>query len=152
MPIFQFSPGSPGKERTVMFKYLTQKWKQKRGFTLMEVMVVVAILAVIAGIAIPSVINMRKNMKFTERNDYAKAIFMAAQANLTEMRSKGELSLIIPGESDEKFPVVTQQGTTTSVPPATYSYTWNDHPSIFDCVLPANSIDSAVRNGQIIIE
>lgn len=134
-----------------MFKYLTQKWKQKRGFTLMEVMVV-AILAVIAGIAIPSVINMRKNMKFTERNDYAKAIFMAAQANLTEMRSKGELSLIIPGESDEKFPVVTQQGSTTAVPPATYFYTWNDHPSIFDCVLPANSIDSAVRNGQIIIE
>ena len=135
-----------------MFKYLTQKWKQKRGFTLMEVMVVVAILAVIAGIAIPSVINMRKNMKFTERNDYAKAIFMAAQANLTEMRSKGELSLIIPGESDGKFPVVTQQGSTTAVPPATYFYTWNDHPSIFDCVLPANSIDSAVRNGQIIIE
>lgn len=132
-----------------MFKYLTQKWKQKRGFTLMEVMVVVAILAVIAGIAIPSVINMRKNMKFTERNDYAKAIFMAAQANLTEMRSKGELSLIIPEDGSAKAVIAQADGTP---PPSTYIYTWNSEASIFDCVLPANSIDSAVRNGQIIIE
>lgn len=132
-----------------MFKYLTQRWNQKRGFTLMEVMVVVAILAVIAGIAIPSVINMRKNMKFTERNDYAKAIFMAAQANLTEMRSKGELSLIIPEDGSSK--AVKAQADETP-PPSTYIYTWNSEASIFDCVLPANSIDSAVRNGQIIIE
>ena len=146
MPIIQFSPGSPGKERTVMFKYLTQKWKQKRGFTLMEVMVVVAILAVIAGIAIPSVINMRKNMKFTERNDYAKAIFMAAQANLTEMRSKGELDLLQAQATTDNRPAKTYGA------PDGYFYTDSSMQNSYALVLPVNSVDSTVRNEQVIIE
>lgn len=128
-----------------MFKYLTEKWKQKRGFTLMEVMVVVAILAVIAGIAIPSVINMRKNMKFKERNDYAKAIFMAAQANLTEMRSKGELDLLQAQADLDSL-------TATAGAPTGYTYTYNAMQSSYALVLPANSIDSTIRNEQVIIE
>lgn len=73
-----------------MIRCLTREKRGKRGFTMMEVLVVVGIIAVIAAIAIPSVISMRKNMDYKQRCDYAKTIFLAAQSNLADLRSTGE--------------------------------------------------------------
>lgn len=125
-----------------MFKNLIRKTKENRGFTLMEVMVVVAILAVVVLIAVPSVIKMRKDMKFAERNDYAKSIYMAAQSNLTQMRSMGELGML------EQVPAAEQTAAVWAG--ANYKYTIPGTKA-YDLVVPS-SLDATIRNQQVVVE
>lgn len=126
-----------------MFKNVFRKCRQNRGFTLMEVMVVVAILAVVVLIAVPSVIKMRQNMKFAERNDYAKSIYMAAQSNLTQMRSMGELGLLENAATTEGKTITDHSG---------YYYSASkDTPTSYDLIVPS-SLDATVRNQQVIVE
>ena len=126
-----------------MFKNVSRKCRQNRGFTLMEVMVVVAILAVVVLIAVPSVIKMRQNMKFAERNDYAKSIYMAAQSNLTQMRSMGELGLLENAATTEGKTITDHSG---------YYYSASkDTPTSYDLIVPS-SLDATVRNQQVIVE
>ena len=135
-----------------MLKSLMSKWRQKRGFTMTEVMVVVAIIAVVAAIAIPSAIAIRNSLQFQERNNYARSIFLAAQTELMEMRSSGEL---------EKLPEVNNEAGSSNIAisqkdgaatPSGYIYTTRADTTYFEMLLPAGSIDETVRDGQIIIE
>lgn len=135
-----------------MLKSLMSKWRQKRGFTMTEVMVVVAIIAVVAAIAIPSAIAIRNSLQFQERNNYARSIFLAAQTELMEMRSSGEL---------EKLPEVNNEAGSSNIAisqkdgaatPSGYIYTTSADTTYFEMLLPAGSMDETVRDGQIIIE
>lgn len=151
-----------------MIRYLTRGKRGKRGFTMMEVLVVVGIIAVIAAIAIPSVISMRKNMDYKQRCDYAKTIFLAAQSNLADLRSTGELDKL----KDNKTSVVIQHGDDAADSSISqdfpngdfskrYVYTYHDPDALaivgtpaayFDEVLPVNAVESTIRDQQIIIE
>jgi prepilin-type N-terminal cleavage/methylation domain-containing protein len=75
-----------------LIKKFTKCKEGSLGYTLMEMLVVIGIIAIICAIAIPSVVSIVKSLRFAQRNDYAKSIFMAAQANLTEMRADGGLA------------------------------------------------------------
>ena len=151
-----------------MMRCLTQRNRRKKGFTMMEVMVTVGIIAVIAAIAIPSVISMRKNMDYKQRCDYAKTIFLAAQSNLADMRSTGELGRLKVNEES----VVLQEGDNAEQSSISedfpnndfstrYVYTYHDPnmnsvlgtpAAYFDTVLPVNAVESVIRDQQIIIE
>lgn len=148
-----------------MFRCLGTKNRKKRGFTLMEVMVVVGIIAVIAAIAIPSVISMQKNMDYQQRCDYAKTIFLAAQSNLVELRSTGELDKV--EDNKAKTVLQTNDGADGTVLPENftdrYAYTFHnagdnglamvDNPAAYyDIILPVNSVESVLRDQQVIIE
>lgn len=71
--------------------FILAKYDIIKGYTLMELMTVVGIIAVVVAIAIPSVIAINRSLKFKQRNDYAKTVFIAAQTNLTDMRSSGDI-------------------------------------------------------------
>ncbi len=142
-----------------MRKRLIEKFTKSKegslGYTLTEVLVVVGIIAIVCAIAIPSIIALSKTLRFKQANDYAKSIFMAAQQNLTEMRSEGALRqlqrLRDSDNADEKTQPIPAGTGFPEEAQAEYVYTYSGEPA-FDLVLPVGSIESTARSGNIIIE
>ncbi len=66
------------------------KSQLKKGFTLMEAVVVLAILAVIAAIAIPTASHYIKLAEFRKNEANAKTAYLAAESVLTWYRTSGE--------------------------------------------------------------
>ncbi|MCI7302913.1 MAG: prepilin-type N-terminal cleavage/methylation domain-containing protein [Clostridiales Family XIII bacterium] len=64
--------------------------KQKKGFTLVEVIVTLTIVAILAAIAIPTGIGYMENAKQTARDKVARSVFLAAQKALTSRMSSGD--------------------------------------------------------------
>ncbi len=59
------------------------KARNKKGFTLAETLIVVAIIAVLAAIAFIGIITHMRSMTKLEYDKYAKEIFIAAQNHLS---------------------------------------------------------------------
>ena len=122
---------------------------RKKGFTMTELLVVIGIIAIVCAIAIPAIISMNKSLKFKQANEYAESIFMAAQANLTEMRSDGQLiNLLTDGNGAEQIP------SNVDFPEdhvANYRYATSEDP-VYDVLVPKMSVDSEVRDGNVLIE
>lgn len=64
--------------------------KALKAFTLIELMVVVAIIAVLGMVIIPSTVYQIRSARVTEDNDHAHEIFNAAQNYLIQLQRKGE--------------------------------------------------------------
>jgi prepilin-type N-terminal cleavage/methylation domain-containing protein len=65
-----------------MLQKLTKK--NEKGFTLIELMIVIAIIGILAAIAIPNFINYRKRSYNTAANADIKNLYTAAQAYYTD--------------------------------------------------------------------
>lgn len=63
----------------------------RRGFTLVELIVVLAIGALLAGLTIPTAIPWYQNQKALERAANAQTIYTTAQHNIVSLRSQGAL-------------------------------------------------------------
>ncbi len=125
---------------------------KKRGFTLTELLVVIAIIAVVCAIAIPSIISINKSLKFKQANEYAESIFMAVQANLTEMRSDGRLSeLLVEDNGAKEIPDNVDGFPTDEIHRNQYRYATSED-AVYDVLLPKTSIDSDARDGNVLIE
>lgn len=136
-----------------MGKGLLQKAKHKRGYTLMEVLLVVGIIAIICAIAIPSIISISRSLSFKQKNDYAKAIFMATQANLTEMKDDSELEKAVESALFTDNKAWMRNATGNYEEHKEYIYASSDsHPELYKVVLPIDSVESTVRNQHVIIE
>lgn len=59
--------------------------RRKKGFTLLEVLVVIAIFGVLVGLITPTWANFVRRSKFRAQNNKAKAIFNAAQVVVTDL-------------------------------------------------------------------
>ena len=122
-----------------------RKNRRNLGFTMAEMLIVVAIIMVLAGVAFIAVQNHQRSMAQLDRNTIAKEIFIAAQNHLTMAESQGYLSTAgtvdfgTPDTSDNTVKNVyyigsdfaTQQGKT----------------SMLGLMLPFGSIDETVRAG-----
>ncbi|WP_304509187.1 GLUG motif-containing protein [Anaerotignum sp.] len=69
--------------------------KEKNGYTLTEMLVVVAILIIVSVIAIPAIGSLRKNLELTKYDDFARQIYLVSQNKLTTMKSVGTLSTFL---------------------------------------------------------
>lgn len=64
--------------------------QKKKGFTLVELVVVLVSMTVILGIAIPSVLHYMKMAEFQKNEENAKTVYLAAESKLTYYRSSGQ--------------------------------------------------------------
>ena len=64
--------------------------QKKKGFTLVELVVVLVSMTVILGIAIPSVLHYMKMAEFRKNEENAKTVYLAAESKLTYYRSSGQ--------------------------------------------------------------
>lgn len=76
-----------------MFKFFLQRLNNKRGFTLIELIIVVAVLAILATIAVPQI-----------RKIYTKAAIAAHNANVKTLESSANMYIM-----DEEFPKDTHE-------------------------------------------
>ena len=127
------------------------------GYTMTELLTVIAIIAIVCAIAIPSVFAIRNSLRFRRVNNYAESIFLAAQTNLTEMRSNGSLGPlqkdaagVLPAGSAA---IPDHAGFPTDAWAEEYVYTTSEAGNVsYNMVLPAGSIDATVRDESVIIE
>ena len=135
--------------RKRLIERITHAKKGSLGYTLTELLVVIGIIAIVCAIAIPSIFAIRDALRFAQANNYAKSIFLAAQQNLTEMRSDGGLGPVQTAGGAQGIPA-----SVTSFPNeyrGEYVYTTTGTEA-FSRVLPAGSIDADLRDDQIVIE
>lgn len=68
-----------------------KKRLDRKGFTLAEVLVTVAIIIILAGVTFVSVAQYQKNLRLMEMDGTAKEIFIAAQNHLSVAQASGDL-------------------------------------------------------------
>ena len=90
------------------------------GFTLAELMIVIALLAVVATVAVPSVAKYSKSISLRELDDSARAIYMAAQHEFKSKIAAGE-SLGSASETLSTPKRYTGDGTITPVDHISYA-------------------------------
>ena len=79
-----------GMEQTSMTNTIKKRFDRK-GFTLAEVLVTVAIILILAGVTFVSVAQYQKNLRLMEMDGTAKEIFIAAQNHLSVAQASGDL-------------------------------------------------------------
>lgn len=117
-----------------------------RGFTMVELLIVVAIIAVLSSVSFIAVQQYSRSMAQLEHDTIAKEIFIAAQNHLTQANSQG-------------YPGVTEFGTPEDETQNIYYYVVNssegftdEGTSAIDLMLPFAAIDETVRaRGSYII-
>ncbi len=114
----------------------------------------VGIVAVLCAIAIPSIITVNRSMNDRDLDNSARAVYLAAQSNLAQMRSSGDLEKLAVMKSDQGARNVPESGN------ANMGDDWNEQlrhtvsgtSEAFNLVLPANVLDAQLREQQILIE
>lgn len=128
----------------------------KRGFTMAEMLIVVAIIIVLAGVAFIAVQNHQRSLAQSERNTIAKEIYFAAQNHLTMAESQGYLSDSVDSSffgNAETAAQTTAAGSVTNVNTGKIYYAVANGASSFNSIgalelmLPFGSIDETVRTG-----
>jgi len=117
---------------------------RKRGFTMAEMLIVVAIIGVLAAVAFIAVNQHQRSMERLERDAVAREIFVAAQNHLTMAQSQGYLGLsdqtgIIEDKDKGYYYFVVNRGDAFSTDIAPQS--------LLDLMLPFGAIEENVRCG-----
>ena len=114
----------------------------RKGFTLAELLIVVAIIAILAAVAFIAVANHQRSMTQLEYDTIAKEIFIAAQNHLTLAESQGYLGL-----NDSEYG---SDGTYTgNANDKVYYLTYpaDSSKKMLELMLPFGSIDETIRTG-----
>lgn len=133
---------------------MAARTKHNAGFTLAELLLVVAIILVLGALAAPSIITAQNNMRMMELNNAAESIANAAQTQMTAKKVDGTwLSTIEKGGSgadakNVKYPRA--KNLPADMPSDTYYMTAAEARN--SGIVPSLSVDDSVRNGDYIIE
>ncbi len=121
-----------------------KKIVKNKGFTMAEMLIVVAIVMTLSGVAFVAVQRHQRSLDQLEKNTIAKEIFIAAQNHLAMAELQGYLGVKNFGNQEaansEKFNYLVVTGNTGN----TFS---SDESSLLDYMLPFGSIDETIRGG-----
>ena len=124
--------------------------KNKKGFTLGEMLITVGIVAILTAVAIISVTSYLWNMRLMDADQAAKEIFLAAQYHLSVARERGtldqysgdDLGTVDTLYKDSDY-VIENGGTVYDL---VYS-PGKDVAKVIEAILPQGSIDETMRTG-----
>lgn len=124
--------------------------KNKKGFTLGEMLITVGIVAILTAVAIISVTSYLWNMRLMDADQAAKEIFLAAQYHLSVARERGTLDQYSGNDlgavdtlyKDSDY-VIENGGTVYDL---VYS-PGKGAAKVIDAILPQGSIDETMRTG-----
>lgn len=124
-----------------------------KGFTMAELMIVVAIITVLSAVAFIAVQTYQRRMKQLEYNGIAKEIYVAAQNHLTMVKGQGYLGRTANGtpyeginkeyKDKEVSYFIVNSGIISD--PSSSGKKWSD--SVLELMLPFASVDETVRMG-----
>ena len=131
-----------------------KKLNNKLGMTMAEMLIVVAIIAVLGGVAFIAVNNHQRSLGQLERDGIAKEIFVAAQNHLTAAYGEGYLGVSNFGTAGTYVnPTDSSKSDSEDSVQKVYYYVVNmgavsaGGSAMFDLMLPFGSIDETVRAG-----
>ncbi len=136
-----------------------KKRLNRKGFTLAEVLVTVAIIIILAGVTFVSVAQYQKNLRLMEMDGTAKEIFIAAQNHLSVAKASGDLDRL--AEQTNKSAIGTELDSTAvsdyagnadgeyysvihNVTSGIESYTPTEGNQILEMMLPFGALDETV--------
>ncbi|WP_221688043.1 type II secretion system protein [Gordonibacter massiliensis (ex Traore et al. 2017)] len=129
--------------------------KHNAGFTLAELLIVIAIILVLAALAIPSIITAQNNMRMLELNNAAESIANAAQTQMTAKKVAGSwLALVENDDGKNVYPAAknaTDEDIRYMVASSSGSGTAAVEGARDNDIIPSLSIDDGVRNGDYVI-
>ena len=129
-----------------------QNNRQKKGFTLAEALIVVAIIVVLAAVVFVAVFVYLRSMTKLEYDNYAKEMFIAAQNHLSMVESQGYLENTDFGTKEEKIDGIEINGKNDTGDGVWYFVKTTDGTrgaaavSVLDLMLPFAAIDETVRS------
>lgn len=100
---------------TTMRRTEVSKGIHARGFTIAETLIVVAILAVCAGLAIPKIYQSWKDYRMTDLDGTAHEIFQTAQNDLTQKKASGQLAALMDDSTILHTETVSADGEATTL-------------------------------------
>lgn len=127
--------------------------------TLAEMLMVVAIIIILGGVAVISLIRYQELLALRERDSIAKQLFIAAQNHLTVAKGEGYLAVTLEENMSDakKAEVLGIDKSNTEGVSYIFVQSQSSHSfkggngTILDQMLPAGSIDENVRAGNYII-
>ena len=124
------------------------KVRSRRGMTMAEMMLTVAIIAILGGLITVSIIQFRLSLALTQRDAIAKEIFISAQNHLTMAKGEGYLGVTVGKDADDPVYGIKQSDGTYIFVQGPNSQTITDNnENILDQMLPFGAIDETVRKG-----
>ena len=131
----------------------------KGGFTLLETLLVVAIVAVLLGLSIIGVIAIQKELRQRELDSKAEIIYMAAQNRLTELTASGRADLYTPNEKDSTetaaiapLNLIPCDSTDSKRTDKDLYYVSSSVESIASVILPESRVEKELRDNNWVVE
>ena len=121
-------------------KKILEKLKKRGAFTLVEVLIAIALIGILAAVTFIAVITYQRNMQFLEMNETAKELFIAAQNHLSMAEGQGFLGITYFGDEDD-------EGALYLLVRGNDPDALNDPSSVLSLMLPAGAIDDIIRTG-----
>lgn len=119
--------------------------KNTKGMTMAELLIVVAIIAVLGGVAFISIVSHQRSLGQLERDGIAKEIFVAAQNHLTVAHGQGYLGLADNNTCwiEDEY---AKDESGEDIKGDSYVISGTNNP-VLDMMLPFGSIDETIRAG-----
>lgn len=136
---------------------VSKKLSSRRGMTMAEMLITVAIIIVLAGLAFLSLAAYQRMLEQKKRDGYAKEIYFAAQNHLAMARGEGYMQVTEAADKSSDANVKKQVYGETDVDYSDVRYfvvngnIKEDPSSLLDVMLPFGSVDENIRAGSYIL-